>query len=251
MLYSIRMRAAQGGAHENGGRHISGAERLLTKPDLSTTAKTLVERALNHSKGTADFIRLTIESVSENDVKIIPMLKMETYIAKSLDDGRKNACTFLQNAGISAAAVQKAMDLLINLKENMHGALIIDSQSGERLDTTDKRGIRVTKMDFKNPLSAKKQLYQNGFTDIHIQEAVVLASKVLSAPGVIGELCWSDDPDYIIGYVSACNCYHRITKMKPLYSNQGGRVFFVKHDTDIEKLRQYLEQQVVLVTNDL
>ncbi len=27
-LYSIRMRAAQGGAHEDGGRHISGAEDI-------------------------------------------------------------------------------------------------------------------------------------------------------------------------------------------------------------------------------
>ena len=29
MLYSIRMRASQGGPHEEGGRHISGAERIL------------------------------------------------------------------------------------------------------------------------------------------------------------------------------------------------------------------------------
>ena len=29
-LYSVRMRAAQGGPHENGGHHISGAERMVT-----------------------------------------------------------------------------------------------------------------------------------------------------------------------------------------------------------------------------
>ena len=49
-----------------------------------------------------------------------------------------------------------------------------------------------------------------GYTDNHVQEALVLASKVLSAPNVVGELCWSDDPNYIIGYVSANNIYHRI-----------------------------------------
>ena len=27
-LYSVRMRAAQGGPHEKGGHHISGAERI-------------------------------------------------------------------------------------------------------------------------------------------------------------------------------------------------------------------------------
>ena len=29
-LYSVRMRASQGGPHENGGHHISGAERIVT-----------------------------------------------------------------------------------------------------------------------------------------------------------------------------------------------------------------------------
>ena len=30
MVYSIRMRAAKGGPHEQGGSHISGAERLVS-----------------------------------------------------------------------------------------------------------------------------------------------------------------------------------------------------------------------------
>ena len=90
-----------------------------------------------------------------------------------------------------------------------------------------------------------------GYTDNHVQEALVLASKVLSAPNIMGELCWSDDPNYIIGYVSANNIYHRITKMKPLHSNQGGRVFFVKTPVDITALQNYLERQPVLVDINL
>ena len=62
---------------------------------------------------------------------------------------------------------------------------------------------------------------------------------------------WSDDPNYIIGYVSANNIYHRITKMKPLHSNQGGRVFFVKTPVDITALQNYLERQPVLVDINL
>ena len=54
MLYSIRMRSAKGGAHENGGHHISGAERILSKEELAQTASELVTRALTHSKGCAD-----------------------------------------------------------------------------------------------------------------------------------------------------------------------------------------------------
>lgn len=50
MLYSIRMRSAQGGAHEHGGHHISGAERLITTQDLTTITEKLIQRALTHEK---------------------------------------------------------------------------------------------------------------------------------------------------------------------------------------------------------
>ena len=35
-LYSVRMRAAQGGPHEKGGHHISGAERIVKLEDSSS-----------------------------------------------------------------------------------------------------------------------------------------------------------------------------------------------------------------------
>ena len=46
MHFSVRMRAAQGGAHENGGRHISGAERLIPRELLLETTQAMVQRAL-------------------------------------------------------------------------------------------------------------------------------------------------------------------------------------------------------------
>ena len=233
MLYSIRMRSAQGGAHEHGGHHISGAERLITTQDLTTITEKLIQRALTHEKGRADFIRLTIEEVKPKDIITIPMLKMETY------------------AGISKIAIDNAISSLLSLQENMRGAILIDATTGKRLDNTGMRGIRVSRMDFKDTLQAKKHFDELGYTDNHVQEALVLASKVLSAPNVVGELCWSDDPNYIIGYVSANNIYHRITKMKPLHSNQGGRVFFVKTPVDITVLQNYLERQPVLVDINL
>ena len=50
-------------------------------------------------------------------------------------------------------------------------------------------------------------------------------------------------PNYIIGYVSANNIYHRITKMKPLHSNQRWSSIFVKTPVDITVLQNYLEPQ--------
>ena len=59
-LYSIRMRGAEGGPHEEGGRHISGAERIVEESDLVSVASSLIHRALHHSKGKSDFINILV-----------------------------------------------------------------------------------------------------------------------------------------------------------------------------------------------
>jgi 6-carboxyhexanoate--CoA ligase len=81
-----------------------------------------------------------------------------------------------------------------------------------------------------------------------VLEALVLAGKVLSAPGVVAELCWSDDPEYLIGYVAdPDHGYQRISALKPIGDRHGGRVFFVKSGTFcIVELTDYLERQPVL-----
>ena len=95
--------------------------------------------------------------------------------------------------------------------------MLVDTITGERLDTGD-RGVRVSHMDSFD----SESLGENE----HMREALVLASKVQSAEGIVGELCWSDDPDYTVGYVACSGVYHRIPNMKKLGSNIGGRVFF-------------------------
>ena len=52
--------------------------------------------------------------------------------------------------------------------------------------------------------------------NVHMREALVLATKVQSCPGIVGELCWSDDPDYTVGYVACNGIYHRIPNMKEM-----------------------------------
>ena len=81
----------------------------------------------------------------------------------------------------------------------------------------------------------------------HMREALVLASKVQSGEGIVGELCWSDDPDYTVGYVACNGTYHRIPNMKELGSAIGGRVFFVRSDIDRDSVIEYLEKTPVLV----
>ena len=148
------------------------------------------------------------------------------------------ATDLLQGPNISETAVQKAISLLKGLDKSMRGAMLVDAITGARLDTGD-RGVRVSHMDsFDSHALGDNE---------HMREALVLASKVQSADGIVGELCWSDDPDYTVGYVACNGVYHRIPNMKELGSNIGGRVFFVRSNIDSESVIEYLERAPVLV----
>ena len=237
-LYSVRMRAAQGGPHEKGGHHISGAERIVKLDEVGSIAQSLAERALHHSKGTADFINITVDLIPPEKIRYIDCLKVEEHKTGSISESHQLVTDLLQGPNISEEAVHKAISLLKSLDKSMRGAMLVDAITGERLDTGD-RGVRVSHMDSFDS-------YALGDNE-HMREALVLASKVQSADGIVGELCWSDDPDYTVGYVACNGVYHRIPNMKELGSNIGGRVFFVRSDIDSESVIEYLERAPVLV----
>ena len=73
-LYSVRMRAAQNGPHEKGGRHISGGEQLSTYENLKNAVNILLEKALSHSRGNPDFMQIQFEMIDE------PIKKIEAII---------------------------------------------------------------------------------------------------------------------------------------------------------------------------
>lgn len=237
-LYSVRMRAAQGGPHETGGHHISGAERIVKLEEVGAIAQSLAERALHHSKGTADFINITVDLIPPEKISYIDCLTVEEHKTGSIPESHQLAIELLQCTTITETAVRKAIGMLKNLDTSMRGAMLVDAISGERLDEGN-RGVRVSHMDsFDSHALGDNE---------HMREALVLASKVQSADGVVGELCWSDDPDYTVGYVACNGVYHRIPHMKELGSDIGGRVFFVRSDIDSESVIEYLESAPVLV----
>lgn len=237
-LYSVRMRAAQGGPHEKGGHHISGAERIVKLEEVGTIAQSLADRALHHSKGTADFINITVDLIPPEKIRYIYCLKVEEHKTSSISESHQLATDLLQGPNISETAVLKAISLLKRLDKSMRGAMLVDAITGERLDTGD-RGVRVSHMDsFDSHALGDNE---------HMREALVLASKVQSADGIVGELCWSDDPDYTVGYVACNGVYHRLPNMKEFGSDIGGRVFFVRSNIDSESVIEYLERTPVLV----
>ena len=237
-LYSVRMRAAQGGPHEKGSHHISGAERIVKLEEVGAIAQSLADRALHHSKGTADFINITVDLIPPEKITYIDCLKVEEHKTSSISESHQLATDLLQGPNISETAVLKAIFLLKSLDKSMRGAMLVDAITGERLDTGD-RGVRVSHMDsFDSHALGDNE---------HMREALVLASKVQSADGIVGELCWSDDPDYTVGYVACNGVYHRLPNMKEFGSDIGGRVFFVRSDIDSESVIEYLERTPVLV----
>ena len=237
-LYSVRMRAAQGGPHEKGGHHISGAERIVKLEEVGAIAQSLADRALHHSKGSADFINITVDLIPPERITYIDCLKVEEHKTSSISESHQLATDLLQGPHISETAVLKAISLLKSLDKSMRGAMLVDAITGERLDTGD-RGVRVSHMDsFDSHALGDNE---------HMREALVLASKVQSADGIVGELCWSDDPDYTVGYVACNGVYHRLSNMKEFGSDIGGRIFFVRSDIDSESVIEYLERTPVLV----
>ena len=237
-LYSVRMRAAQGGPHEKGGHHISGAERIVKLEEVGAIAQSLADRALYHSKGTADFINITVDVIPSNEITYIDCLQVEEHRANTIAEAHQLAIELLQGTHITEVAIENAMTFLKELDSSMRGAMLVDATTGKRIDVGN-RGVRVSHMDSFD----SESLGDNE----HMREALVLASKVQSAEGIVGELCWSDDPDYTVGYVACNGVYHRIPNMKELGSDIGGRVFFVRSDIDCESVVEYLEKAPVLV----
>ena len=76
-----------------------------------------------------------------------------------------------------------------------------------------------------------------------------LATKVVNAPGITSELCMSDDPDYVVGYISSKqHGYVRLTPLKNMGDPHGGRIFiFDSRLAKAEDAIHYLEKQKVLV----
>jgi len=133
----------------------------------------------------------------------------------------------------------------------MRGAMLVDAQSGQRLEPDRARGVRASRMDLTP--AAEQELRRGlaalGLDNAHVREALVLAAKVLSAPGIVAELCWSDDPAYTAGYVAAPALgYVRFPYLKPFGEERGGRAFFVRREgLDLAALIEHLERSVLLV----
>lgn len=248
-LYSIRMRAS---VRE---QHISGAERIVPEDRLGETVSALVARA--SSKGCPpDQIVITVDSLKD----IVPQQRRALDVVMlSVPDvraGRESASRILQRLGVSVRAIEIAMAQLDRgaspSGNNMRGAMVLDASTGERLERDRERGVRASRFDWSDEGERKisRLLADAGLTHFRTREALALATKVAHAPGMVAELCWSDDPDYTAGYAASLAMgYVRFPVLKQKGNGRGGRVFFVDPNVfEMEAFLAYLQTRPVLIT---
>lgn len=253
-LFSVRMRAAQGSGHEDGGNHISGAEKIVPANNVPETLKELYTRACQHKLGPPDFINLSIEHISNEDIIKISSLPLYTVHCRHYKEGLVLAHKTLALAGIKNQIIEKAFHCLLHDQSSRRrrGAVLMDTQSGHQLEPDQNRGVRASKMDYSQTVHRvlPETLNKFGLNNGHVQEALCLASKVASIPGVMAELCWSDDPEYTAGYVAAGHLgYIRFPHLKKINSTKGGRVFFIDpRKTGVQKIIKALEQTPYIIT---
>lgn len=239
-MYSVKMRASM----ELGGvnKHISGAEKIVNESQLAGCVDALIARGLNHDKGKADFLNIKLELIKDQ-VLYLDALPVTTIEVDSYSEGLKKVEDFLKENHIGN--ISKIMDML-NETFAMRGAMLLDIRTLERLEEDHSRGIRATYMDLERDVSMVLANEKN-----HYMEAIVLATKVANCPGIVGEICISDDPGYVTGYVASRACgYRRITKLKEYGSENGGRIFlFDSTKASVDEAVEYLQKKRVIVRN--
>jgi 6-carboxyhexanoate--CoA ligase len=248
-LYSIRMRASAG------CKHISGAERLVSSEAINVTMSELVTRAMGKQRA-PDQIVVQIENLGTISPRLLTALDVVTILAEDPETGRLNAARVLHLAGVAKKAVKSATDHILACAApsggNMRGAMIIDAETGERLEPDQERGVRASRFDWTDEARASADLLLSaaGLTHFRIREALALATKVVHAPAVIAELCWSDDPDYTAGYAASLKTgYVRFPLLKQEGDSRGGRAIFINRGSLVlTALLQYLQTEAVLIS---
>ncbi|MEW6601556.1 MAG: 6-carboxyhexanoate--CoA ligase [Nitrospirota bacterium] len=240
--YSIRMRSAKSGGH------VSGAEGIYEKHDISNIVKEYTERALIHDKGSADEIRITIEELKEKPKKI-SSLPLYTLNTKNAGAAKKAAREILTSVGITERAIEEAFSAL-DVGITMRGAMLMNIE-GVRLEPDLLRGVRVTRMGITEKAAAdlSRKLGRLGLNNSTVKEALILASKVHKYRMMLGELCISDDPNYTTGYVATrTHGYIRLPRIKKRGVPFGGRAFFITGG-EVKDLIKYLQITPVLINN--
>ncbi|MTV21473.1 6-carboxyhexanoate--CoA ligase [Staphylococcus delphini] len=221
-MYSVKMRAHQDGIH------ISGAETICEAQTIPAVLQTFFDKGFQHENGAVDFLNLKIEKIADPlyPLEALPIIENTPHTLEAL----------CEMHGITKEALDKGMGYIFD-DTQYRGAVIVSAQTGERLDQSGTKGVRVTHFCFEDHAHTP-------LVSTRIQDALTIATCITAFAQVKGELCVSDDLHYTTGYfASAQRGYHRIHHLKPVGTRDGGRVIFVDETLQIDDYIAFLQQQ--------
>ncbi len=245
-LFSVKMRASSPVDHKLGGNHISGGELITNKEMLKHETLGLVDRALNHSRGQADFINISIQKIlNPDEIKYVTPLPITTI---DKNDNPMYPNLILKSLGFSEDKISKSLTTLLKLK-NLRGALLISIDDFEEFHS---KIVRCTNMDYAIEIKQdlKSFLQKNNFLGKYLKDALCISSKICKNENVLCEICISDDKNYTTGYIASKDLgYIRIKNFKPKDHKYGGRIIFIKDKNKIDSTIDYLKNSIVIINS--
>ncbi|WP_195335484.1 6-carboxyhexanoate--CoA ligase [Paraclostridium bifermentans] len=127
--------------------HISGAESISNEENLEEVISLLIKRAFNHPKGKSDFINIKLEEISKEEITYIEPLPVTTVNVENYLEGFNIVTNILENMGIDKSKSDNIVRTIRSIS-NMRGAILLDINTFQRLETDKQRGIRATYMGF-------------------------------------------------------------------------------------------------------
>ncbi|WP_456419249.1 6-carboxyhexanoate--CoA ligase [Thermovibrio sp.] len=242
-LFSVKMRSSAA------GEHISGAETIVPESEVEEAVLSFLNRARSHSRGSPDFINIKVEEIKEEPLRapLLPVFHLEGTPSELLK-------LLFPLAGIPLELGLKTYKLLLSGPAPggrvMRGAMVVEVPTGRRLEPDKERGIRASTLGITD--SAQRELKEKAgkFYTENLKDALILTSKINFFPGVLAELCVSDDPDYTTGYLSISGLgYFRLFNIKPPGHPKGGRAIFVKEGISVPDLISFLQKKPFLATS--
>ena len=250
------MRASKEIIQTNEEQHVSGAERLVSEKDLKKNLIQLLNRALTHPLGPIDRINFSVAKINKNHLLKKTALPVFTVKVEDKYQGMSLLKYILGYLGVRKDAIEQSALWLQNGGVpgggNMSGAILYHVDEMERLEDSYIKGVRVTNMDMT--INAEKKLNkalkaQNSYSP-RTRDALVLATKISSYPGVIAEACISDDPYHLGGYIASNRIgYVRISHMKSNGHHFGGRVIYLNIEKcNVGEFINYLRNELMIIT---
>lgn len=232
-IFNIKMRASRDNIH------ISGAEQIIGKDDINIALENLFKRAISKIDN--------IDNSNSIEVNLkINRLDKTPIILKALDSKYIETSTSIEAIEIIKKIfiecgiynIDKIIDIFIN-KPQMRGAILLDIYTLEQIQPDRERGIRVSCIDYLNRDSKKKNYFK---------EAISISTKIANVPGIVGEICVSDD-DYPDGCIMTPDKKSfAIRNLKSKYM-KGGRIFLYdkKINPNINEVIEFIEKTPVIV----